>query len=432
MTRSTLRPFARPRLESLEGRDLLAAGCYDVASAFADSAERSANFVDAAYQTYLLRPADPVGLSGWVDRMADGFTEEELEAGLLASGEYFNLQGGTDADWIAGLYADVLGRGLSTPELAFWLGQLDAGANPFDVALGFTASDEREALVVTNYYVNFLDRFPTEDEVVHWLGVLDDGFTRQDVAASLTSDVEYFELNGNATTTWVAGLYADLLGRTATDDEVGAWFGVVVEKTYAAAAPIANSTEGLVNVVADAYSYYLRRGPDDAGLAFWVDLLEDDWTEAEVEAALASSAEYIALWGGTDADWITGLYSDVLGRGLSDVELDYWLGQLDAGANPFDVALGFTSSDEREVLVVTGYYDTYLGRLPTEDEVVHWLGVLDDGFTRRDVVASLVSDAEYYAATSNNNDDWVAAVYNDLLFRTPSEADVAYWTGVIC
>jgi len=227
MTRSTLRPHARPRLESLEARDLLAAGCYDVASAFADSAERSANFVDAAYETYLLRPSDPVGLAAWVDRMGDGFTEEEFEAGLLASDEYFSLQGGTDADWIAGLYGDVLGRNLSTPELAYWLGRLDAGVSPFDIALGFTTSDEREALVITDYHVNFLDRFPTEGELAHWLGVLDDGFRRRDVVASLVSDAEYYAARANNNDEWVAAVYTDLLFRTPGEAEVAYWAGVI-------------------------------------------------------------------------------------------------------------------------------------------------------------------------------------------------------------
>lgn len=423
--------MARLQVESLESRHLPAAGSFNVAAAFTYSLERSIGFVGAAYDTYLWRPVDPVGLTGWTNFLQQGGSEEAFEALLLSSDEYFALQGGTDFDWVTGLYLDLLGRAPAAAEVAYWLRTLDRGADPTDLAFAIASSAERQARVLTDYHVAYLGRLPDRTELQHWLAVLDQGFTRQDILASLLSDREYFEGVGDSNVDWIVAVYEDLLGRFPSSIEVGSWFDYLAGLTYAAAAPIVASTEAYVYLVSANYGHYLGRAPDPAGLAFFVSFLQQGGTEEQLQALLTSSAEYVALCGGTDVAWLEGLYQDVLDRLPSDVELWYWLVRLDAGFSLFDVAYQVTASWEAAELTVYSYYFTYLNRAPQLEEVDHWLDALAEGGTRQEIVAGLISSPEYYAAEAFNNEDWVVAVYRDVLFRTPAAVEINYWVSVI-
>src|SRR6185437_12333049 len=81
-----------------------------VADTIDHSAEYFASLINPAYETYLGRAADAAGLQYWVAKMQAGLTDEQLEAGFIASAEFYAHAGGTDLKWVDALFQELLGR----------------------------------------------------------------------------------------------------------------------------------------------------------------------------------------------------------------------------------------------------------------------------------------------------------------------------------
>jgi len=94
--------------------------------------------------------------------------------------------------------------------------------------------------------------------------------------------------------------------------------------------PVAQAqTYGDPNSLVDYwYRIYLRRAPDPGGTAFWVDRLNRGTPPDQVLAGLLGSPEYYASAGSTPVGFITRLFTDILQRQPSPVELNYWVGRL--------------------------------------------------------------------------------------------------------
>src|ERR1051326_2907826 len=81
--------------------------------------------VQSWYARYLHRAVEPLGYQAWVTRLRNGDAPPSVEAGILGSGEYFELHGNDPARFITGLYLDVLGRYPSHTEVGIWLDRYD-------------------------------------------------------------------------------------------------------------------------------------------------------------------------------------------------------------------------------------------------------------------------------------------------------------------
>ena len=142
-----------------------------VASSIVNSAERRMLVIQEYYQTLLGRAADPGGLQFWLNLTQSGAPLEQVLAGIAASEEYFQRQGGTSDGFVRGLYRDVLGRIAppSQPELDFWIARLGIAprgpqAARADVALGFALSDEYRGGLIDAWFLQFLGRSPSTQE----------------------------------------------------------------------------------------------------------------------------------------------------------------------------------------------------------------------------------------------------------------------------
>ena len=89
--------------------------------------------------------------------------------------------------------------------------------------------------------------------------------------------------------------------------------------------------------------------PDAAGLAYWVNQMQNGLSDEQLEAGFIGSAEFIAdHGGGNNTLFVMGLYETLLGRSPQSNEVQYWVDQLNNGVTPQQVALDFTTSPERE------------------------------------------------------------------------------------
>src|SRR5262249_52326535 len=116
-----------------------------------------------------------------------------------------------------------------------------------------------------------------------------------------------------------------------------------------AAEGLTHSQEDFNHFVTQEYASLLNRAPDPGGLAGWAQAMLSGMRHEQLEAAFATSTEYLGLHGGVGSSWIQALYHDFLGRPPSDAELQGWLQMLNRGTPAATVAALFATSLEHAV-----------------------------------------------------------------------------------
>jgi len=204
---------------------------------------------------------------------------------------------------------------------------------------------------------------------------------------------------------YVAAAFQDVLGRAASAADVSYWAGQLAgglsRQDFATA--LTHSDEYYADkIITPAYEMYLGRAADAAGLAYWTSQLRDHGlTDEELEAGFIASAEFYTNAGGTDSGWVNALYLKLLNRPADANGLSFWLAQLAGGESREQVALGFTTSLERETTRVTGDYQTFLGRSPDQAGINYWVSEFAQGLmTNEDVIAGFVASDEFFSKHS--------------------------------
>lgn len=204
----------------------LPANLGQVAESLTHSGEYYGTFVNDVYDQYLLRPADAAGLNYWTTLMALGTSDEQLEADLLSSAEYFERNGASNVSWVAAMYQGLLGRSADDAGLAYWEGQLEAGVSQYQVALDIATSAERESIVVSNDYQTFLGRGASSADVAYWVNQFEQGARNEDVIAGFISSAEYYNspTKGQASNTaWIESVFQDLFQTQPSTADLAFW-----------------------------------------------------------------------------------------------------------------------------------------------------------------------------------------------------------------
>jgi Domain of unknown function (DUF4214) len=140
----------------------------------------------------LHRLADAVGLSGFTALLAAGGTLEQVESMILASPEYYQTHGGSDAGFLAAVYHDVLNRPLDVAGQAGWTAALAHGSSRGQVAAAILESDEYRRDLVQTYYESFLGRPADQGGLAGFVTALAHGQRDEDVMAMFLGSDEYF------------------------------------------------------------------------------------------------------------------------------------------------------------------------------------------------------------------------------------------------
>jgi serralysin len=138
---------------ALSGVEILAVkdGIYSLVGPIAELGERQ--FVDEItllYRAGLGRDLDAGGLDFWFSALSNGTELDRMALSLIDSPEFADRFGTpetmSDADFVAILYKNVLGRDGEADGQAFWEGQMNGGATRADLLMAFAYSDENRAM----------------------------------------------------------------------------------------------------------------------------------------------------------------------------------------------------------------------------------------------------------------------------------------------
>jgi hypothetical protein len=207
-----------------------------VADQFTHSAEYDANLVTADYQEFLKRAPSAAEVDSWVRALQAGARSDQVLAAILASPEYYQRAGGTDAGWVDAVYHDLLDRSPEPVGRDYWLQTLAAGAGRSAVAQRITASPEHEGRVVAADYQKFLGRTASPEELASWVGAFEGGMSNEQIAAGFVVSNEYLlQYHGgiwkpgdqrelDLTDNWLKGVYQELLGRAPDLPGYSTWY----------------------------------------------------------------------------------------------------------------------------------------------------------------------------------------------------------------
>jgi uncharacterized delta-60 repeat protein len=374
-----------------------------VALGYVTSPEGRGDVIAGYYQQYLGRSAGPGEIQLWLPPQQNLSPDQVLPL-ILGSAEYFQKHGSDNAQWLAGVYHDLLGRA-PDPGSQPWLDALNRGAPRDQVAALIAASTEYRGDVIAQVYATDLGRSAGAGDIAVWLPALAQPAPpgggpspREQFRAGVLASPEYFHAHGNSNPGWVDSLYTHLLGRLPDAPGAAATLQAVVTgyagARQAAAAAVLAGMEYQRDLVSGYSDTYLERSASPGEIDGWVQLLRQGATDEQVLALIVSSDEfYHNRAGGTDATWLDELYFRLLGRSRNgDNSL---LGAIAPPGSRVLVATAILTSPEYRQHLVQTFYQTYLNRTPAPGETAGWVQLLAQGTSDEGVLAGILGSEEY-------------------------------------
>jgi hypothetical protein len=207
---------------------------------------------------------------------------------------------------------------------------------------------------------------------------------------------------------FVAQQYRDFLGREPDADGFNYWLGAIAGGAQTRTTLVDtffNSTEFQQSIapVARLYFAFFLRFPDYSGLQYWIGRYKAGMTLQEMAEAFAQSAEFQQRYGSlSNAQFVTLVYNNVLGRAPDSSGQTFYLNQLNTGAmDRGAVMTSFSESAEYVGLSQHEVYVTmiYVGMLRREPDVAgfqYWLGQIDGGTPGQALIQGFVGGPEYH------------------------------------
>ncbi len=147
--------------------------------------------------------------------------------------------------------------------------------------------------------------------------------------------------------------------------------------------------------VARLYQAFFNREPDIAGLVYWIDVYEDGAEMSDLAWQFSTSAEFRLTYGTglSNAEFLTILYQNVLGRTYDQAGFDYWLGQMQGGLSRPDTVLWVVAGQE----FITSY--PFAPAFPDVSTALLQPGDVPSDYTYVEAQRSEATEAEILALT---------------------------------
>ena len=134
----------------------------------------------------------------------------------------------------------------------------------------------------------------------------------------------------------------------------------------------------------------------------------------------------------TVTSFVTNLYQEVLGRQPDTDGFNSWVSQLNAGTRTTgDVSISFITSTEYRNNTIIGYYQAQLGRTPTAAEIQPFLNRLVAGESQDALRVTFFGSEEFFNKAGRNNAQFVNNLYEEIVNRSPTVAEVNYWVSIL-
>lgn len=128
-----------------------------------------------------------------------------------------------------------------------------------------------------------------------------------------------------------------------------------IERIQFGDSAVALDLEGIGGKAYRLYTAVLARAPDEAGLGFWIDKLDEGIPMLTVADGFLRSDEFKAIYGTnlTNAQYVDKLYQNVLHRQLDQAGFDFWVAAIEQhGVSRAEILTSFSESNENKAQVI--------------------------------------------------------------------------------
>ena len=227
------------------------------------------------------------------------------------------------APFVRLLYRYVLDREPAQSEVDDWVNELANGRNGAEVAFGFIFSQEfqnknyNDGDFVEHLYLSLMGRASDEGGKADWVAHLENGVSRQYVFRQFTDSVEF----GNLCEQY------EIQRGTITLTEAR-------DQNY-----------NVTRFVARNYTEFLGRSYDVDGLNDWCGRINSGYGMDQVALGFVFSPECINM-NLSNEEYVKMLYRGIFGRTYDDAGLADWVNQMNQGTSRETVFWGFANSQE--------------------------------------------------------------------------------------
>jgi hypothetical protein len=195
----------------------------------------------------------------------------------------------------------------------------------------------------------------------------------------------------------IHSLYQDILVRTPDKGGVNTWRNYLIGQgwpTLSVANAILYSDEYYLQRIDAAYREVLGREPDASGRADWLRRMQARQVSVDdIRMTFTGSLEYYTKAGGTDAAFVSMLYSTMLKRTASEGDINHWVAVSQASGGGHVIG-SIWNSYESGTIRLNAIYNNYLKRNVDPAGVASWVPLVT---TQGDQAArsTLVGSLEY-------------------------------------
>ena len=195
--------------------------------------------------------------------------------------------------------------------------------------------------------------------------------------------------------------------------------------------------------VARLYGVAFDRGADLSGLNYWTHQIDTNTLQlGSVAMAFVDSGEFQSTYGSlSNQDFVAQLYENALGRAGDASGSAYWASQLDAGLSRGTLLIDFSNSFEyreanlstigdKDISEAYRLYQAAFDRAPDTPGLQSWVGLLDAGTSPLQVAQDITATPEFrsmFAGQSTSAE--ISMLYENVFHRAGDPSGTSYWTA---
>ena len=164
-----------------------------VADLFLGSPDNLRRTVSSYYQQFLGRDPAPADLNFWLNQLVINPNYDPVRSGILGSTEYFSTNGGNNTAFVQSLYQDLLNRPADPAGLSNFVNLLQGGTPRQQVADTILNTTESHQRIVRDYYQQFLRRPADPAGLDTFTQLLNLNIPEPVILGEILSSNEYFQ-----------------------------------------------------------------------------------------------------------------------------------------------------------------------------------------------------------------------------------------------
>ncbi len=189
------------------------------------------------------------------------------------------------------------------------------------------------------------------------------------------------------------------------------------------------------------YQAYFLRPPDQEGFKYWQRQRAEGVPLEYISNAFSTSPEFVEQYGSlTDAQFVSLVYANVLGRNPDAKGMAYWQQALAGGESRGSVMIGFAESTEFVARTATAasysttegsirrLYQAFFLRNPDASGLAYWVGQANSGRSLANIADEFSTSSEFLSRYGSlTNGSFVSLIYGNVLDRQADSSGLNFW-----